>query len=259
VVLCHTAQQARQHTHCILGQNTNVRGQHTLCTVLIEEYLDGPEFSVEMFTWRGETICIGITRKGVTGKPYFVEHQHIFPATLAPHIASSMQESVRLALEAVGITSGPTHTEVKLTPDGQTAIIEINARLAGGMIPELIRHTTELDLLEEQLHVAVGEVPHLALQYHNYAGIQFLLAPAPGIFKGVRASETIREPRSGICEIATTMPIGSRVSLPRSAYDRLGYIICTAPTYEEVEQRLHNMLAHVEIVVAPPEEENSHD
>jgi S-sulfo-L-cysteine synthase (3-phospho-L-serine-dependent) len=150
VKLCNTPEEVEAQAKKILAVHTNMRGQQTALTVLVEEYVDAPEYSVEMFTWQGETICVGITEKKLTGFPYFVEAGHIFPAPLSDEVAEEMRSTVRAALQAVGVQNGATHTEVKLTSEG-AAIIEINARLAGGMIPELIRYSTGIDMLENQI------------------------------------------------------------------------------------------------------------
>ncbi|MFD2122941.1 ATP-grasp domain-containing protein [Streptomyces cirratus] len=125
VLLCTDEATAAAHATRILAVTTNARGMPTARTVLVEEFLDGPEYSVEMFTWDGRTECVGITAKSVTGSPYFVEHRHLFPAPLPAGTAQRITETVAAALEAAGVRLGATHTEVKLTPEGP-AVVEIN-------------------------------------------------------------------------------------------------------------------------------------
>src|SRR5262249_12675395 len=119
VLLCHTADEAIAQAARILAVTTNLRGQPTPGTPLVEHCLDGPEFSVEMFDGAG----IGITAKQVTGLPWFVEHQHVFPADLPAAAAADLAETVRRALKATGLERGAAHVEVKLTAAGP-AIVE---------------------------------------------------------------------------------------------------------------------------------------
>jgi biotin carboxylase len=249
VLFCQTTEEAWQHALHLQTIHTNIRGQQTARTVLVEEYLAAPEFSVEMFTWKGLTTLIGITEKTLIGFPRFVEYRHIFPAHLTATVAEDIQETVQQVLRTLGITHGATHTEVKVLPEG-CAIIEVNARLAGGMIPELIHTVTGVDMLEQQIKTAVGEQPALPANYSGYAGIQFLVAHHNGTWMGVQGIENALA-INGIEKINITTSTGSQVSLPRSAYDRLGFVIAKADTYTQIQHNLEAALTELELVVIP--------
>ncbi len=223
VLLCADEATAVAHAERVLAVTVNVRGLPTARAVLVEEYVDAPEYSVEMFSWDGATECVGITAKSVTGAPYFVEHRHVFPADLPAPAAQEIVETVRAALDAVGVRLGATHTEVKLTADG-ARIVEINPRLAGGMIPELVRRATGVRLLEQQLRVAVGLPPLLKPEHDGYAGIQFLLADRDGVLTAVEGV-TEAEAADGVETVTVTAAPGTPVRPPRGASDRLGHVI----------------------------------
>jgi len=129
VRLCRSEPQVRSHLKEILARRVNQHDQPLAAMALVEEYLDGPEYSVEMFSTAGVARCIGITAKSVIGDPYFVEAGHIYPAGLDPDTSRLLITTVRRALSTVGVREGPTHTEVKLLTD-RAAIVEINATLA---------------------------------------------------------------------------------------------------------------------------------
>jgi biotin carboxylase len=236
VLCCATFAQAATHAVRILSQHTNIRGQRTAGTVLVEEYVNAPEFSVEMFTWDGRTTCVGITQKSLTGLPYFVESRHIFPALLAPEAEREIRHTVFRALEAVGITLGATHTEVKLTPQG-CAIVEINARLAGGMIPELVWHATGIDLLKQQIKSAGGVAPDLSVLRQHYGGIQFIVADAEGELQEIQGLEAARAV-PGVEQVVVTAQVPARVRPPQSAYDRLGFIIASGVSHAKTAASL---------------------
>ncbi|MBA3468400.1 MAG: ATP-grasp domain-containing protein [Herpetosiphonaceae bacterium] len=249
VRLCLSLDEIKAQAQRIWRMHTNVRGQRTAATVLLEEYLDAPEYSVETFFWEGGCIHIGITEKSVAGTPFFVEHRHIFPAPLPAATMAHINETVERALRAAGITFGPMHTEVKLTPHG-CAIIEINARLAGGMIPELIRHATGIDLLEQQLRSVAGQPPRLEAQPTSYAGIQFLLPPRAGTLVAVHGIE--RAERSpGVEQVVLNARIGSSVALAQSAYQRLGFIIARGSSAAETADHLRQAHEQLAVEVTP--------
>lgn len=247
VTLCETIEQVTNQIKIILNEEINVRGQKKERAVLIEQYLNYPEYSVEMFTFNNKTYCIGITEKKIMGYPYFVEYQHIFKAKLPSYIEDRIKTTVEQALDAVGITFGATHTEVKLMGD-ECAIIEINARLAGGMIPKLVEYVTGIDLLENQIRLTVGQAPNLQIEYTGYSGIRFITAEKEGVFRGIKSVDEI-EKLEGLEQFKITYSVGKRVGLPQNAYDRLGYFIVKSNTYEEVRKKLNMVVNKLDVVI----------
>lgn len=249
VLLCRSVAEATDQVAALLAVRSNARGQATARTALVEEYLDGPEVSVEMFSVDGAAACVGVTRKSVGGLPSFVETQHIFPADLPDATASDIVETVRAALKATGVTWGATHTEVKLTPSGP-AIVEINARLAGGMIPELVRLATGVDLVEQQVRAAAGLPLLLTPSRARYAGIRFLIAAEPGRLTEITGTaEATRIP--GVDRVVVTATEGAEVHPARDFADRLGYVIAVGGSATEVEAALRAATELIQIVVEP--------
>ena len=247
VLLCHTEEEAVAQARKILDIRFNVRDLPTAGTVLIEEYVDAPEFSVELFSWGGETHCVGITEKTVTGLPYFVEYRHVFPAPLPPQQAAALEDAARRAVLAAGITLGATHTEVRLTADGPV-IIEINPRLAGGMIPELIQLATGTRLLDQQVRVAVGLSPEPTREATRHAGIHFLLADRPGKLAELAGADQAQS-IPGVDRVVVTARPGARIGPPRNAYDRLGYVIAHGDTYEQVTKTVAEAVGRTAVVL----------
>ena len=100
--------------------------------VLVEEYLTGPEFSVEALTSDGDTFVVAITDKSTSGPPHFVEIGHSQPTSLSHDLQRSVRDVVHQGLAALGIVNSPSHTELRIGPDGPR-IVEVAARLGGRM------------------------------------------------------------------------------------------------------------------------------
>lgn len=245
VLFCQTKEQAEEQVAKILAIHHNVRGQRAANFALVEEYLEAPEFSVEMFTWQGKTTCIGITQKTLTGFPYFVEARHIFPAPLPDEQFQQIAHTVQQALTLLGIRYGATHTEVKWTPQG-CFLIEINARLAGGMIPELMHMVTGIDLLEQQIRSVVRGPVSLQGKSQGVAGIQFLCAEKPGILHSIEGLEKVAT-MSDVVSVTATAKAGIYVQPPQNAYDRLGYVIVQSLDAETAAVRLQDAVNHVRL------------
>lgn len=256
VRLCYTLDEIYEMINEILSVEKNVRGQDTAQTVLIEEYVEGPEVSVEMLGCQGEMSCIGITQKSLTGIPYFVEYRHLFPAPLPLDTSKEIMITVEKALKYVGMTNGATHTEVKLTAQG-SKIVEINPRLAGGMIPELIRHSTGIDMVEKQILSALGKLELPKFNYQYSTGIQFLVSEKEGVLADIKGIEEIQN-LPGIEAIKINAKIGDHVYLPRNAYHRLGHIMAKGDAYEQTQSRLDHALDKLSFVVHSDQYTSSH-
>ncbi|RAL21399.1 ATP-grasp domain-containing protein [Thermoflavimicrobium daqui] len=237
VRFCSSWEEVELLTSKILEKKLNARGQKTVQTVLLEEYIEGSEYSVEMFSWEGNSYCIGITEKRLTGFPYFVESGHIFPTQLPADVQQEIISTVKRALQMVDLQFGASHSEVKWTPNG-CLIIEVNARLAGGMIPELIRYSTGMDLLKYQILCAAGVAPEWDANIrHRFAGIQFLTAKESGRLNCVDNMEEVKR-LPGIQELVVKAQIGQVVQPPENFSHRLGNIIACGDTYKETVECL---------------------
>jgi cysteine synthase A len=248
VLLCATQAQAELQSALVLAVERNVRGQASAGAALIEEYAEGPEYSVETFCVNGINACVGITAKHLGELPGFVESGHDFPAVLSAPVAQELAEAARGALEAVGYSWGAAHTEIRLTGHGPL-VVEINARLAGGMIPELIRLATGIDLLEQQLRAAIGLPVNLEPTRSRHAAIRFLLPPVDGTLRDVTGMETAaRVP--GIERAVLTGEPGRHARAARDAYDRLGYVVAVGDSPSRVQGALSEALDQIKIVVS---------
>lgn len=212
----------------VSGWSENVRGQKLDGRVLVESFLDGPELSVETFTLPdGRVEVVAVVDKHLTAPPYFAEVGHDLPGGGDPATRQALVEATRRALAAVGYDFGPAHTELKWTPAGAMAV-EINPRLAGGMIPELVDYALGIDLLGAWLSLLVGEAVELAPRRSDYASIRFLVGEREGRLlrvEGVEAAEAV----PGVRQVLVSKGPGTRVQAPRDAYDRLGHVIAAGP------------------------------
>jgi carbamoylphosphate synthase large subunit len=144
--------------------------------VLVEEYLTGPEISVDSAVYHGEPMPMFVARKRVGYPPYFEEVGHIVDAA-DPLLADPGLSSVlRATHEALGFTDGVTHAEYKLTPDGPK-VIEVNARLGGDLIPYLGLRASGIDPGLAAAAVACGQRPELAADRSAVAGVRFFYPP----------------------------------------------------------------------------------
>ncbi|MDG9708964.1 pyridoxal-phosphate dependent enzyme [Streptomyces sp. DH10] len=242
---CDSARQAAELAEEITARTTNGRGQAMAGRALVEQYLDAPEYSVEMFGVEGVHRLIGITEKTVTGAPHFVESRHLVPADLSAEAAREMTGTVSAALAATGLSRGPSHTEVKRTPAG-SAVVEINPRLAGGLIPELYRLATGVDLLAAQVTYAGGTAPLLPDGFARHAGIQFVLPTEQGVLERVAGLEEARAV-PGVERVTVTATAGTQIAPPTDAYGRIGHVVAVGESRAAVVEALDRAVALIRV------------
>lgn len=143
---------------------------------LVEEFVDGDEFSVESISWKGAHKILTITKKYTTGSPNFIETAHLEPAFDAEDpIIPRVHQMVQHALNSLGIQYGASHTEFKLTSKGELRLIEIGGRMGGDCIgSSLVRLSTGVDFVKAVIDVALGQEPVTDITEHNSAAIRYI-------------------------------------------------------------------------------------
>jgi biotin carboxylase len=142
---------------------------------IIEEYIEGREISVEFISYKSHHFPLQITDKVTTGSPHFVELEHHQPAQLTEEQYATIYDLTKRALEALGVTDGASHSEYKITADGNIYVMEIGARMGGDFIgSDLVRLSTGYDFLKGVIDVSLGcfDSPKFGIPRH--AGIYFL-------------------------------------------------------------------------------------
>ncbi|MEY8708957.1 ATP-grasp domain-containing protein [Bacteroides faecichinchillae] len=144
-------------------------------TAIIEEFVTGREISVESISFNGVHYILQITDKVTTGEPYFVELEHHQPSSLPDNIKQRVEKIVLTALDALHIRYGASHSELKVTEDGDICVIEIGARMGGDFIgSDLVKLSTGYDFLEATIKVAMGEFKEPKITEKSYSGVYFL-------------------------------------------------------------------------------------
>jgi argininosuccinate lyase len=245
VRLCSTADEVLEHAVHLLARTVNERGMAVPSELLLEQFVQGPEYSVE--TFGGEVI--GITRKHVSPEPFFVELGHDFPAVLALPIKEQILATVKHALRAMGLGWGPAHIELRLAESGLT-IIEINPRLAGGFIPEIVRLALGVDIIRQTVRQVVGDKPELSPRQSAYASIRFLVPAASGIIRNFAGLDEAWKVE-GVKDIQTYRKVGDRVQLENDFRDRIGHLISCADLQLSAVQSAELARSKIQVQVEP--------
>ncbi|MCF0104480.1 MAG: ATP-grasp domain-containing protein [Eggerthellaceae bacterium] len=186
-----------------------------------EEFVEGEEFSVEYISHGGRHYFLAVTKKFTTGSPNFIELGHIEPARLGVSALNQIRAETEHALDALNVSEGPSHTELKINERG-VFIIEIGTRMGGDCIgSNLVQLSTGFDFVEAMFDI--------------YLGLGFE-APAP---KKVQAAAVLYFFKKEDLRICEALAYDQHVNIvERSSFDfnnkevvdsssRKGFFICT--------------------------------
>lgn len=143
---------------------------------IVEDYIDGREVSVEFISHSGAHYPLTVTDKVTTGAPHFVELEHHQPAVFSDNcMFERLYSRTRFALDALGITDGASHTEYRITDNGDIYIIELGARMGGDFIgSDLVRLSTGYDYVQGVIQVALGFFSAPKFTLNKCSGVYFL-------------------------------------------------------------------------------------
>jgi len=171
-----------------VNKNIEIALQYSLSKrAIVEEFVEGREFSVEIISNKGQHYPLAITDKVTSGAPFFVEREHHQPAKITPAIHKKINELVINSLNTLGIQFGASHSEVFLTEDGEVMICEIAGRMGGDLIgSDMVQLSTGFDFVKGVIDVAMGDFEGLDVSslYQHYSGVYYIFPP-PGKVKAI--------------------------------------------------------------------------
>lgn len=215
--------------------------------VVVEEYMSGPEVSVETLTVDGECHVIQITDKITTGAPHFVEMGHAQPTRLLGDIPAKIAEVAKAANKAIGITSGPSHTEIIVTNEGPK-IVELGARLGGDCITtHLVPLSTGVDMVECCIKIALGKEPDIQPKFSKGSAIRYFEQTA-GVVKRIGGiEEALKIP--GVKQISIVHGVGEQITEIDSSAARMGFVVVQQETAFDAAQLCEKVSNLIEVEI----------
>ncbi|MFF1295576.1 MULTISPECIES: ATP-grasp domain-containing protein [unclassified Streptomyces] len=212
---------------------------------LVEEYLRGPEYSVETLSRDGEHRIVGITEKLLGAPPLFVEAGHVHPAPLPPERRQAVEDLTTELLTACGYRFGPAHTEVIWTEAGPR-VVESQARLGGDRIPRLIQLATGLDI-EQAIFAGLAGTPAGPAEATATALVRFFAFPSGHVdeIRGLEKAAGL----AYVDELSLKLHPGDTVTEVRDSKSRHGHVIVSGASPDEARRRCAEVLAALEVVI----------
>ncbi|MGH9812776.1 MAG: ATP-grasp domain-containing protein, partial [Candidatus Acidiferrales bacterium] len=218
--------------------------------VMAEGYLPGREFAVEALLTGGELRVLALFDKpDPLEGPYFEETLYITPSREDAATQRQIIAAVEHAARALGLSHGPVHAELRLTPDGPR-LLEVAARNIGGLCSLAVRFQTGFALPDLVLRHACGLPIESVAREDAAAGVMMVPIPQGGLYEGVDGVEEARA-LPGIEDIRITAKEKHYLEpLPEGA-SYLGFIFARARTPEEAENALREAHRRLRFRISP--------
>lgn len=197
-------------------------------TVMLEQFIEGPEFSVEIIVWNKEVNILTVTDKITTGAPYFVELGHSQPSVQPQNIIEVIKKAAIAGVKALEVNNCACHAELKVQ-EGKAYIMEIGARLGGDFISTELTHlSTGVDMVAAAINCALGIEPVLEPTATKQGACIRYFCPKPGRLVSITNTEILNDKRVYLWEIYCKD--GDIIPEITSSLSRSGHIIVTDKT-----------------------------
>lgn len=215
-------------------------------TVMLEQFIDGPEFSVEIIIWEKEIHILAVTDKKTTGEPYFVELGHNQPSCFKESLVHIIEQAAYKGVVSLNLNNCAAHAEIKLHED-KAYIMEIGARLGGDFIStDLTRLSTGVDMVEAAVNVALGVKPDLTPKEHKHGVCIRYFCPIPGKVIKIE-NENILKNDPSVYSYEIYHREGDMVNEVKSSLDRSGHVIVIGETPQQAIRHAEDLINTVKI------------
>ena len=194
-------------------------------SVMLEQFVEGPEFSIEIIVWNGEVHVLTVTDKKTTEAPHFVELGHSQPSCRTAEEVETLKAAAVAGVKALGVNNCACHAEAKLM-DGKAYLMEIGARLGGDFISTELTHlSTGIDMVAAAINCALGVEPCLEPTEEKHGVCIRYFCPKPGKLVSISNTEVLNDPRVYLWEIYHKE--GDMIPEVTSSLCRSGHVIVT--------------------------------
>lgn len=214
-------------------------------SVLIEQFIEGPEFSIEIIVWNGKVNVLTVTDKKTTGAPHFVELGHNQPSCFSATEVETLKAAAVAGVKALGVNNCACHAEAKLM-EGKAYLMEIGARLGGDFISTELTHlSTGIDMVAAAINVALGVEPDLKPKEEPKGVCIRYFCPNPGKLVSISNTEILKDPRVYLWEIYHK--VGDVIPEVTSSLCRSGHVIVTEETPQKAISLAENLIHNVKM------------
>ncbi|MBM7651246.1 ATP-grasp domain-containing protein [Neobacillus cucumis] len=240
VLLANDKNQLKQAMQKLLEKNEQI---------LLEEYLDGPQYLIEVLVHNGTITIVAVIEQQITFTQRFIVTGYCLLPYINERLYYSLLETVGSIIRAFQMKNGACHFEMRIV-DGMWKLIEMNPRIAGGAMNRIIEVGLGINLVEETIQLMLGQEPNLTSKHHKYVYAHYLTVDSRGKLIKVTGKENSTH-YPGVEEVFIKPRQGQIVRPPLSMGDRCGYILASSDYKEEAIRRAMDAASEIRFHLDP--------
>ncbi|GAB1516597.1 ATP-grasp domain-containing protein [Actinophytocola sp. KF-1] len=228
--------------------------------LIVEKFRCGTEYSVEAVSEDGEHVVLGLTTTHhlASRAEHYIEIGHVVPAPVDRAEHDRVAAAVCAALDALGVRTGVTHTEVIVSAD-EVHIVETHVRPGGDEIPRLWASVTGVDLVDLTVRQSLG-LPVLAdvraalaarsatAELPDYAAIWYACPDGVGRITGVGGVDAARS-LDGVVEVDVVHGEGDLLEPIVNSAHRAAFVCAVGDSHDEALSRARAGVGRLSFVV----------
>lgn len=216
-------------------------------SVLIEQFIEGPEFSVEIIVWNNVVNVLAVTDKKTTGAPHFVELGHNQPSCFSKETVKIVEEAAVVGVKSLGVNACACHAEVKVQ-NGKAYLMEIGTRMGGDFISTVLtRLSTGIDMIGAAVNCALGVEPNLKPIDRCQATCVRYFCPTPGKLISISNIEILNNVR--VYDSVIYRKVGDIIPEITSSLCRSGHVIVTEDTPQKAVELAESLVDKVKFEI----------
>lgn len=198
--------------------------------VIIEEYLEGPQYLIEACVYDGKVHIIAVLEQEITLFERFIVTGYTLLADMDIDFHNKIYETVCSILDRFNMNNGSCHLEMRLV-NNEWKLIEINPRISGGAMNRIIEIAFGFNLVKETIKIFLGQEPNFERKYKKFVYAQYFTSDSTGrLIKVTGKTRCSKLP--GVEEVFIKPKKGKILHPPLSMGDRYGYILASSVNKE---------------------------
>ena len=200
---------------------------------VVEEFMDGPEFSLDALVYDGEITICGFADRHIFFPPYFVEMGHTMPTRVSPGMQAEVIDVFKRGIRALGIDNGAAKGDIKYSSARGAMVGEIAARLSGGFMSGwTFPYHSGLDLTESAIRIAAGKAPGSLVPVRSMVSAERAVISIPGRVDSIEGVDAARA-SEGVRDVFLSTAEGRQVVFPVNNVQKCANVIAASADYDE--------------------------
>lgn len=220
-------------------------------SVLLEEYVPGQQYLVEVLVHQGTPHIVTVVRQCVTQNKRFIVTGYSVLPMVPKNLREPIHDMVRVVIDSLQMKTGACHIEFKMTC-GQCKVIEVNPRIAGGAMNRMIETAFGINLVRETLKSQLGDVPDLEPEYRRHVFTQYVTVPERGILERVTGKKRASL-FPGVEAVYVKPRRGAILQPPTSMGQRYAYVMAAADSEKAAEETAKTAATFIQFHLKPLE------